>query len=129
VKLFLNHSIVGAPEALTEEFRDDRPYTFCRICGVVYQPELNRVHDWDYTPVVEVAAELLRREWSATHARRHTAKEHRQLQQSGNFLTPEAAYKLAPYGIAPLGDDAEVMQAMAEAPRAPVDGPETTARR
>jgi hypothetical protein len=133
-RLYLDHSIVGS-SALTnfeEEFRRDRPFTFCRICGKVFQPWLDRVKDTDYDKLVMWAAEIERREWSQNHARTHTSQEHKSLQDSGNFLTPEATHKLVPYGIAPIQDmvfSEEHSQAAREAPRAPLDTPETTVRR
>jgi hypothetical protein len=135
--IYLDHSIVGAPQALIDEFRRDRPFTFCRICGRVFQPGLARISsaEWDGpdAQLIQTAAEIERREWSQKHARTHTSKEHRQLERSGRFLTPEATFVLAPFGIAPLGDmvleDDEVVSAAAEAPRAPVDAPETTLTR
>lgn len=113
---------VFVPNGMT--FMPDRDYTYCRICGVVYQPELNRVPESEYTVEVILAANLLRREWSQYHARSHTSTEHRQLAQSGRHCTPEALQKLVPFGIIPVSDivfDNESEHAGLEAPRAPVN--------
>lgn len=104
------------------EFMPDRDYTYCRICGRVFQPWLNRVPQEEYTQEVVLAAELLRREWSQSHAKTHSATEHRQLALSGRHCTPEALEHLLPLGIIPLTDlalDDESRQAGLEAPRAP----------
>ena len=129
--LFLDHSIVGS-SALTnfdEEFRRDRDFTFCRLCGAVFQPWLNRVTEDDYSMPVQLAATIERMEWSRQHALTHPTYQHKQLEQSGNFLTPEATHRLVPFGIAPIQDmvmSEEHADAAATAPRAPVDTPETT---
>jgi len=85
-------------------FMPNRDYTYCRICGVIFQPELNRVPSEDYTAEVILAAELQRRSWSQQHAKTHSATEHRQLAQSGRHVTPEALQRLVPFGIIPVSD-------------------------
>lgn len=104
------------------EFMPNRDYTYCRICGVIFQPALNRVAEDAYTPEVILAAEIQRREWSQTHARTHTTTEHRLLALSGRHCTPEALQRLVPFGIIPVTDlvmDPESEQAGLEANRAP----------
>jgi len=104
------------------DFRPNRDYTYCRICGRIFQPWLNRVPDEEYTQEVILAAELLRREWSQTHAKTHSDKQHRDLKLSGRHCTPEALQALVPYGIIPVSDlvmDNESMHAGLEAPRMP----------
>lgn len=106
------------------EFMPNRDYTYCRICGTIFQPWLNRVPDEEYTQEVVLAAELLRREWSNSHAKTHTVTEHRMLALSGRHCTPEALANLLPMGIVPVSDlalDAESAQAGLEAPRMPVN--------
>lgn len=106
------------------EFMPNRDYTYCRICGTIFQPSLNRVPSQEYTAEVILAANILRREWSQSHAATHTATEHRQLALSGRHCTPEALQKLVPYGIIPVSDislDTESERAGLEAPRAPVN--------
>jgi len=103
-------------------FNPNRDYTYCRICGVIYQPELNRVPN----PTAEIilAAEILRRQWSQVHAKIHTSTEHRQLALSGRHCTPEALQKLVPFGIIPVTDivfDQESEHAGLEAGRAPTN--------
>ena len=88
------------PEGM--KFRPDRDYTYCRICGVIYQPELNRAEI--QTAEVILEADLLRRDWSQRHARLHPQWEHEQLAKSGLHCTPEALEKLVPFGIIPVTD-------------------------
>jgi hypothetical protein len=110
------------PEGM--EFMPNRDYTYCRICGVIFQPELNRVPSEDYTQEVVLAAELLRREWSQAHAKTHPESEHRSLALSGRHCTPEALQRLVPFGIIPVSDlalDAESEQAGLEAGRMPIN--------
>lgn len=126
--LFLTHSIVGREELENFGFYPDRDHTFCRICGVIFQASITQTDEWT-SPANLLMAYGERREWSHRHALTHTATEHRQLAESGRFLTPEAAFRLAAYGISAVGDmvfDDEVAQAALEAPRAPVDDVETT---
>ena len=115
------HNMPFTPDGML--FRSDRDYTYCRICGVIYQPELNRVPQDEYTQQIVLAATILRREWSQRHARLHTSTEHRQLAASGRHCTPDAALRLVPMGIIPLTDivfDDESEHAGLEAPRAPL---------
>jgi hypothetical protein len=116
-RLTLQGALVGRPTGL--EFMPDRDYTYCRICGVIYQPELNRVPE--LTAEVILAAQILRLEWSQKHARTHSTTEHRQLALSGRHCTPEALQRLVPMGIIPLTDiafDPESEHAGLTAPRA-----------
>jgi len=58
--------------------------------------------------------------WAIRHSKTHPEKEHLLLRASGRTCTPEAAQKLANYGIVPLSDaalDQEVSIALLEAPR------------
>lgn len=106
------------------EFNPNRDYTYCRICGVIYQPGLNRVPSEQYNSEVILAAEILRREWSQSHAKTHSDHEHRMLTLSGRHCTPEALQKLVPFGIIPVSDivfDEESEHAGLEAHRAPTD--------
>lgn len=117
---------LAVPEA---QFMPNRDYTYCRICGTIFQPELNRVPQDEYTQEVILAAEILRREWSQNHARTHTATQHRQLALSGRHCTPEALQRLVPFGIIPVSDiafDNESMHAGLEAPRMPTNDVEGT---
>lgn len=112
--------MIGKPDEIV--FNPARDYTFCRVCGTIYQPELNRVPLDDYTPGVQAAARRLRQEWSHKHARLHTSAEHRQLHLSGRALTPEAQFRLAAFGVVAVTDlslDAENAAAGLAAPRLP----------
>jgi len=76
----------------------------------------------------ESAVAIETREWRNRHNKMHTEAEHRAFRASGRTFSPEAALKLAPYGLVSLDDaqEDEVAHAMLEAPRAPVDDVETT---
>lgn len=105
-------------------FDSTRDYVYCRICGVIYQPPLNRIPSPDYTAQVQLAALILRKEWSQKHAKQHTSAQHRQLQLSGRHCTPEALQRLVPFGIIPVSDivfDEESEHAGLTAARAPFD--------
>ena len=69
-------------------------------------------------------------QWREKHNLRHTAAEHLALAESGLTFTPEAAYRMAPFGLVPVADAEvpEIAQALKEAPRAPVNDVETTLR-
>lgn len=62
---------------------EQKPHTWCGICGAIFH------HD-----DIEV-----RRAWSFKHADGHSEREHKLLALSGHSMTPEAALRLAPYGI------------------------------
>lgn len=124
--IWLDHSIVGQPEEL--EIRRDRSFTFCRICGAVFQPAVNRLPDHEYDALAYLQGTVAEKAWSANHNRKHSDMEHRLLAASGRFVTPEAAYRLVPYGIVPLVQDDEVAHASQTAPRCPTDSPLTTLR-
>jgi len=117
-------SIQGAMPVVPDgmQFDPSRPYTYCRICGTVYQPGLNRLPICDITDETDLAAELHRREWSSRHARLHSSTEHRSLERSGRHCTPEALQRLVPLGIIPVSDivmNPESEHAGLTAPRAP----------
>jgi predicted component of type VI protein secretion system len=54
--------------------------------------------------MVAALAKQNRDAWAKTHAYTHTVQEHRQLKLSGRTMTPEAANKLAAYGVIPIVD-------------------------
>lgn len=119
-------------------FDASRPYDGCRICGAVFQT------DYDRNPVgqfknktgrrmfssveaVNAYALQLRREWSREHNKQHTEREHRLLAMSGRWLTPEAAQRLAAFGVISLVDlalDDEVQDAYRGSSPIPTDDAE-----
>jgi hypothetical protein len=119
-------------------FRADKPHDGCRICGAVFQT------DYDRNPVgqfknptgrvlfssVEAVNDYalhLRREWSRKHNKQHTEREHRLLRLSGRWCTPEAAHRLAAFGVISLVDlalDDEVASAYRESNAVPIDDSE-----
>lgn len=99
-------------------FDASKPHAGCGICGAVFQS------DYDRSGVDPYTATIMRTDWRIAHSRRHSQTEHRQLANSGLFALPEAAQKLASYGIIPLTDTVrhdEVSYALFESPRAPTD--------
>lgn len=107
---------VGLEQLVGLEFRVDKPHTFCRICGAIYQTSLDRSDS-------PLALEL-RRGWSYRHARTHPDHEHRSLMLSGRFVTPEAQISLAAFGIIDLHLDDEIDQALFESKPVPKDDTE-----
>ena len=131
MRLLLDHSIVGQ-SATTLTIRKDREFAGCRLCGAVFQSRMAiEVGDEEWAAdrlVFETAVAIETREWRTKHSRKHTKRAHMQLEESGLTMTPEAAIKLAPFGLVPVGDAevVEIAQALREAPRAPIDDVETT---
>ena len=127
--ILLDHSIVGQ-SATTLTIRKDREYAACRICGAIFQSILNiKTSDVEYAPLIKLAATIETNEWRVKHNKRHSVREHMAFRASGLTLTPEAAIKLAPYGLVPVMDaysNHEIVDALALAGRAPVDDVETT---
>jgi hypothetical protein len=113
---------------MRDVFHPKAAFSGCCICGSVFQSPLDRkVYAGYATPQEQVQATVARRNWSQHHARtQHTQKEHDDLAASGRFCTPEAAYKLAPYGIVTLSDSfhEENRVAQEEAKRLPSQAPE-----
>lgn len=130
--VLLDHSIVGQSQtSLT--IRKDREFAACRICGAIFQSSLAIAvgdEDWSREPAYVVAVAIETKEWRNKHNRKHTEREHLQFVESGRTLSPEAAHKLAPFGLVAIADanDPEVAHAMLVAPRAPYDDVETTPR-
>lgn len=94
--------VIGLPAEIP--FRSDREYTFCRICGALYQPPQERLPAEKYTQEAIRKSAKLQRGWALEHNKTHPLWEHRQLELSGRFLTPEATLALVPYGVIPLTD-------------------------
>src|SRR5688500_15096981 len=139
---------VGHDELTNLEFNVHGEYTYCRICGAIFQSELDRanvelrerIDASTKALTVEQLRELTalyqkslaiaqekRRNWSKQHAKSHTDLQHQMMQYSGRFCTPEAAYKLAAFGIIPLSDmvlDDEIEGAMYESKAVPTDDAE-----
>ena len=96
------HGLAVGLETLTNlKFKPDKPYTYCRICGAIFQNENSRTAS---TVLKEALAKEERRVWSLNHAKTHTLQEHTTLVVSGLWLMPEAANKLAAFGVIPLAD-------------------------
>lgn len=112
---------VGLNQLPGLKFRANKPHAFCCICGDVYQHPDDRLLEW--SPIHQWRHD----DWRTRHTKaRHTEHEVNSFRLSGLSLTPEAAHRLAPYGVISLDGlfDAGLASAMAEAPRAPVDDAE-----
>lgn len=135
-RLLLDHSIVGGSDiGLT--IRKDRNLAACRICGAIFQPKyfmhapdeiFGEFTDANMKRIYDGEREIL--DWRAEHNKKHTDEEHLRFATSGLLFTPEAAEKLAPFGLVPVSDvtmgNMEVAQALEGAPRAPFNDAETT---
>lgn len=119
--------MVGANQLTGLVFDASKPHCGCGICGEVFQSDLDRLSDPDLYE--RDLAFKQRQEWRIRHSRTHSDAEHRQLRESGLFALPEAAGKLASFGIIPLTDTVrhvEISDALFEAPRAPINDAEGT---
>lgn len=126
---------VGLNDSVLPNFTFDltKPYAGCRLCGELYQSELDRTPPVaDSIQNLRVIDEAARRRerWRELHTKRmHTEKEVELFAASGLTFTPEAANRLAPLGIIPMTDavlNGEVASALLEAPRAPLNDVEGT---
>ena len=114
--------MVGSEGLTGFVFDPSKNHAGCGICGEVFQSILDRLQ-WPTYEEWQRALDM-RTEWRIKHARTHSSAQHRQLKESGLFALPEAAGKLASFGIIPLTDTIlhdEVAHALLEAPRAPTD--------
>jgi hypothetical protein len=100
---------------VSDEFDPNMPYSGCRICGQIYQTELDRnIKTLDQA----LTASFGRAQWSKKHSKTHTTTQHRQLLISGRWCTPEAAQALASKGVISVVDlvmDDEISHAYREA--------------
>jgi hypothetical protein len=103
-------------------FDPAKDYRACLICGEIFQSFLDRLEYRDLDVVAD--ARRFRDEWARKHAKQHSEKEHHLLAISGNTMTPEAANKLAAFGLLPILDmveDEEVQIALFESNSVPTD--------
>lgn len=110
-------------------FDADYPYSYCRICGFVYQPAAQRatvlpIFQLPNAPNDSVSKQLARCNAMVQHERQHEADGSldKYNKHYAPGFTPEAAHRLVPYGIIPLSDmvlNHEVEHAANTAPRAP----------
>jgi hypothetical protein len=129
--VILEHSIVGI-DTDAFRFRKDREYAACRICGAVFQSELAHIageEEYILNSDIRIAIAIETKEWRSNHNKKHSPKEHILLRKSGLTFTPEAAHRLAPFGIVSLDSDSEIASALLEAPRAPHDDAESSTKR
>ena len=90
-------------EQLKDSFDPKYPYSYCRICGWVYQPPAQRrmvpvplqLRD---APFDSIKKQDQRKRASQRHSNCHTPAEKEAV--GANGFTPEATYRLAAFGIA-----------------------------
>lgn len=129
----------GRDSLINYNFILEAPWKACRLCGSVFQSDLDRRAYQLAQDGEDIAAAALYIE--ATQRRQRWEKAHnshdhpnyytelRQLELSGLPVTPKAASKLSTYGIIPMGPtpyEDEISAALFEAPRAPVNDAEGT---
>lgn len=141
----------GRDSLINYEFILEAPWKACRLCGSVYQSDDDRLAylyahggkglvggkyyrimypDEVTASHYNIQGQQRRQNWLKAHNRRSHPNyfaELRQLELSDLPVTPEAAKKLSTYGIIPIGPtpyEDEVAQALAEAPRAPINDAE-----
>lgn len=136
-------SRVDGDEDYLGGFDSQSPFSCCRLCGALYQhPDDRRCKSFldtgqliehkmlngeSYFTGSQLAVVILdectsrRQSWRLAHeAKYHTVAEIEAFAKTGYALTPEAAHKLAPYGITPLGNmSEEIVDALYTAPRKP----------
>lgn len=114
-------------------FDPQAPVAGCRLCGAVFQTKFHRMYYYGDTFLLQKVIDL-NNEWRYKHTiRKHSATEIDNFSKTGFAFTPEAAYKLSPFGIIPLGRlHKDIADSMFEAPRAPdldnIEGGENAAR-
>jgi hypothetical protein len=94
------------------QFDPNFPHTCCLICGAVYQTAVDRL-----SPNDSAFAKAGRKRWAEDHALDHSPKQHKELRESGCMCTPEAAQRLAAFGIISLTDlvlNVEVSDALSQ---------------
>jgi len=97
------------------------------ICGAIFQSKLDHTVNQGELPhnsLKASRAKELRERWSEQHRKSHPESEHKQLRKSGRAMTPEAAHKLAAFGIIPITDmvtDNEVEYALMESSAIPTE--------
>lgn len=98
-------------------------YRACLLCGAVFQSGIDREFDPSLRELL--SAYEMRENWAKVHAKRHSGKEHAALKASGASMTPEAAHKLAAYGLIPLtGITEEIEVALFESSPMPTEDAE-----
>ena len=125
--VYVAGAMVGYTALTNFEFDPNKPFAGCRICGDIFQTQFDRADPSPTNTPQQVQAyhdycTELRKEWSLRHARKHHDYQHRSLVLSGAWCTPEAAQRLAAYGVIALTDmvmNDEVEHALRVAPRAP----------
>lgn len=109
---------VGLHELGGLEFDITKPWRCCCICGAVYQSNLDRVTTG---PVGAFESKRRRDKWARKHARLHAQREHDSLKTNGLPMTPEAAHRLAAFGIIPIVNDDETNDALLKSSSVPVN--------
>lgn len=114
----------------------EAPWKACRLCGTVYQSDLDReaykAQQDGLTgraAILESLGKSRRETWLLVHNKTNHPnydKELRLLNMSGLDVTPEAAQKLSTYGIVVTQGGEETALALLEAPRCAINDVEGT---
>lgn len=116
----------GMPTAIPLDIFDPSyPYSYCRICGEMFQTKalrkpVTRLEQYDpvNAPRDSIAKCNIRRAWALKHDTKHTQREHEYYSRGGTrYFSPEAAAALSRYGIFPVSELVlvpEVLQAVNE---------------
>lgn len=111
-----------------DQFDPSAPICGCRLCGAVYQTKYHRelhmhrrLTDMGDPPKLLQLVLDLNNIWREQHTKsEHTLAEIEELAKTGAAFTPEAANKLAPFGVIPMGNmSQEIVDALYEADRKP----------
>ena len=105
--------LIGASALTNFKFDQSRPYAGCRICGELYQSDENRLGSSNGI-----------QEWRTSHNKLHNEREHINFIRSNRSFTPEAAQRLASFGIIDFGGlltEPELTHAYATAPATPLN--------
>lgn len=121
-ELVLTGGVVGWD--YLDQFDPAAPLAGCRLCGKVYQTKYHRRLHLEGRTNNDKLLQLvldLNTIWREKHTREcHSEDEVEKFTKTGFAFTPEAAHKLAPFGIVPLGNmHVDIADGMYEAPRAP----------
>lgn len=115
-------------DELGSDFNPHAPFTACRLCGALMQTDRDRfslelMDEGDVALARLISADETekRHNWLRRHEQlNHPISEIEAFQKTGWAMTPEAAHRLAPFGIAPTGNiTPDIVDAMLTAPRAP----------
>jgi hypothetical protein len=111
--LYIEGGALGlSKDVIESHFNPDYPYSYCRICGFVYQDDFQRQpvppgksSNAVTEPNDSLEKKLKRRDAIIKHDRGHARDGSlAKYQASGYYFTPQATLALIPYGIIPVSE-------------------------